>query len=120
MKKLLMSLVVASAFLLSACGGDGGEMAGSFKGKVEGAGIFAGEYETADITFNPDKNEYHVTWMNHSPKHSPQQGAYSYYLTRENGWLITSDGAKYFKITDVNTIEFKGNKAKTYKRITKN
>lgn len=116
MKKLLLSMLTVSAFVLSGCGGDNGELAGSFKGEVTEGGIYAGEYDTADLTFDKDKNEYHLTWVTHSPK-SPSQPGITGYLTREEGWLISPDGTKYFKITDVDTLELHGNKNNTYNRI---
>ncbi|OIN38444.1 hypothetical protein AO411_2025495 [Salmonella enterica subsp. enterica serovar Sarajane] len=55
MKKLMVALVMACSFLLTACGGDNGELAGTFKGSN---GIMP---EKWIIDYNKKDDQYIVT-----------------------------------------------------------
>lgn len=114
MKKIFVGLIAVLAFLLSACGGDGGELAGKWKGDKEG--------KVWVIKYNKDENDYTQVFMDKGNNGEELEGTVNSHLKRNGNWLGDQDDApgheKYFiKVIDKNTLQFRDDENDIYRRV---
>ncbi len=113
MKKLFLGLIAASVFLLSACGGDDGELAGEWKGDKGNKWI---------ISYNKDDGDYAQKILMIYPNGSEIEAANNSHLKRNKNWLGDEDNGpgreKYFiKVIDKNTLQFRDDEKDIYRRV---
>ncbi|MDR5615046.1 hypothetical protein [Arsenophonus sp.] len=112
MKKVIgvMLIGLLSACLLTACGGDGGEIAGTFKGVKDNA--------TWVMTYDKSLDDYNQNIIRFSEKTGEKiSSTLNSHIKREGDW-IGDDSEKYFiKVIDKNTLQFRDDEDDIYKRV---
>lgn len=114
MKKLMVALVMACSFLLTACGGDNGELAGEYRGVKDGQKWL--------IKYDKKDNYYTQIFIDKNDKGEEVEGVVNSHLKRDGDWLGDEDDGpgheKYFiRIIDKNTLQWRDDEKDIYKRI---
>ncbi|MDL1250256.1 hypothetical protein PST86_14760 [Yersinia pestis] len=109
MKRLFLSLVSASVFLLSACGGDDGELAGKWKGDKEG------KYWV--LKYNKGDDDYTQSFISKDDNGNEFVGTTNVHLKRKDNW-ISGQKEKYFiKVINKDTLQFRDDEKDVYRRL---
>ncbi len=108
MKRMFVGLITASVFLLSACGGDDGELAGKWKGEKDG--------KVWVIKYDKKEGDYTQIFMSKDDNGKDYEGTTNTHLKRDGDW-ISGQKEKYFiKIIDNNTLQFRDDEKDIYRR----
>ncbi|EGL4350520.1 hypothetical protein IQ454_004558 [Salmonella enterica] len=110
----MVALVMACSFLLTACGGDNGELAGEYRGVKDGQKWL--------IKYDKKDNYYTQIFIDKNDKGEEVEGVVNSHLKRDGDWLGDEDDGpgheKYFiRIIDKNTLQWRDDEKDIYKRI---
>lgn len=110
MKKIMVVLIMSCTFILTACGGDNGELAGVYEGN-DGFG-----HTKWLIKYDKKDDDYTQIFINKNDKGEDEEGVVNSHLKRNGDWL--SGKEKHFiKIIDKNTLQFRDDEKAIYKRV---
>lgn len=101
MKNLFKIILLGASLLLSACGGDNGEMAGTWRGEPK-SWITGTRHTEYHITYNDGKYEQKVVFV-YSQNNKVRDVATNV-LTRDGEYLL-SDGQPFIKIISKDEIQ---------------
>ena len=108
MYKILLGLIAASVFILSACGGDDGELAGKWKGDKGDEWI---------ITYNKKDNEYSQKIFMLFSNGAKDEVANNTHLKRDGDWVAGQKEKYFIKVIDRNSLQFRDDVKDIYRRI---
>ncbi|HGJ5866239.1 MAG TPA: hypothetical protein ACHBZ9_04735 [Arsenophonus nasoniae] len=112
MKKIIAVILTGllSACLLTACGGDGGEIAGTFKSVKDN--------EIWVMTYDKSLDDYNQNITRFSEETGEKYSStLNSHLKRKGDW-ISGQKEKYFiKVIDKNTLQFRDDEDDIYKRV---
>ena len=92
-KKLLGGFILAFAFLLSGCGGDNGELAGTYIEKNPDSGDAPQKWI---IKYDKKDNYYTQIWIEKDKKGNEHNGTTNSFLIRDGDWLAGKE--KHFDL----------------------
>ena len=96
-KKLLGGFILAFTFLLSGCGGDNGELAGTY------------------IEKNPDNSDAPQIWVEKDKKGNEHNGTTNSFLIRDGDWLAGKE-KHFIRVIDKNTLQLRDDENALYIR----
>lgn len=119
MKKLMVALVMACSFLLTACGGDNGELAGEYQ---EVKSFSGGLPDKWIIEYNKKDDTYTQTLLQPSLNGGYFKSVSNSGLKRNGDWLGDENSGSghekhFIKIIDKNTLQLRDDEKDIYKRI---
>ncbi|EDR7001714.1 hypothetical protein ZG96_004446 [Salmonella enterica subsp. enterica serovar Java] len=106
MKKIMVALIMACTFLLTACGGDNGELAGTFKGSN---GIMPEKWL---VEYNKKDDSYIVTVFFDGMSDGKYSKAFVKHLKRNGEYLDESKNDHWAQVVNKDTIKTSSIKVK--------
>lgn len=110
--KLLSGFILAFAFVLSGCGGDNGELAGTY---IEKNPVSGNAPEKWIIKYDKKDNYYTQIWVEQDDKGNEYNGTTNSFLTRDGDWLAGKE-KHFIRVIDKNTLQLRDNENALYIR----
>lgn len=115
MKKIMVALIMACTFLLTACGGDNGELAGEYQGsKSLSENLKPNKWL---IEYNKKEDIYTQTLFQSRLNGEYFKSVSNLGLKRNGDWLGNDKEKHFIKVIDKNTLQFRDDDKDIYKRI---
>ncbi|HCP0361903.1 TPA: hypothetical protein OCN00_004638 [Escherichia coli] len=111
-KKLLGGFILAFAFLLSGCGGDNGELAGTYIAKNPDSGDAPQKWI---IKYDKKDNYYTQIWIEKDKKGNEHNGTTNSFLIRDGDWLAGKE-KHFIRVIDKNTLQLRDDENALYIR----
>ena len=110
-KKLLGGFILAFTFLLSGCGGDNGELAGTY---IEKNPDNSDAPQKWIIKYEKD-NYYTQIWVEKDKKGNEHNGTTNSFLIRDGDWLAGKE-KNFIRVIDKNTLQLRDDENALYIR----